>query len=106
MALHAQVQLPLTAQPRRINDGSLWSFPCPHCLDMGAPRAMAALAVDATGKRPAKYRSGSGSVSACFNLRITVVAEHALVGNLPAEVFLVGPVVTRIHCPIAVIRGV
>src|SRR6266478_6628016 len=57
MTLHAQLQLPLPAQTRRVYDCSLRCFPALHSLDVGAPGAMAALAIDATRNGAAKYRS-------------------------------------------------
>src|SRR5258705_8915572 len=106
MALHAQFQLPLPAQPRGVDDGSLRRFPRLHGLDMGAPGAMAALAIDAIGDRSAKNRRRSGSIGTLFNLGITVVAEHALIGDLAAKILLIGAVVTRIHGPVALFFGV
>src|SRR5213079_1667504 len=68
--------------------------------------AVAPLAIDAFGQRTLIYRLGKRHVVSCRDLWISVVAEHAVIRNLPAEAFVIAPVVTRIHSPVAALFGV
>src|SRR5262249_55675878 len=104
MALHAELELPFRTEPGRVYNIRR-SFPGGrlsrlHGLDMRPPGPMASLAIDALGKGAAKGRCGATGVGAILDRRVAVVAKHALEGDLPAEVLVVGAIVAGIHCPV------
>src|SRR5579864_9563424 len=66
---------------------------------MKFPGAMAPLAIDAfphTGKNWIGFRFAPG-----WNLRIRIVAEHAIEADQAPLSLMVWPVITGIHCPVA-----
>src|SRR6266446_2809999 len=79
MALHAQIQLPLAAQPGRVYDCALGCLSRLHRLNVIAPRSVAALAIDTAREGSTKNRGRSHGIGTLFNLRITVVTEHTLI---------------------------
>src|SRR5207247_4028797 len=110
MALDAHLLAAFRAQPCRIDDRPAYIVePRPGSfrqLLVFAPGAVAPLAIDAFGQRTLIYRLGKRHVVSCRDLWISVVAEHAVIRNLPAEAFVIAPVVTRIPSPVAALYGV
>src|SRR5436190_21341435 len=103
VALQAHLHLPFRAQPRWIHDtGTRESaVSTPDSLHVTLSRAVATLAVYAFGEflehRLARIYFAAG---------ITVVAEHALNGDPPAKVPMVGAIVAGTHCPISAVFGI
>ena len=74
--------------------------------DVAAAGSVTSLAIDPFRQRILVDRLGKRLVMAGRDLRIPVVAEHALVGDRAAEAIVIGTVVTRIHRPVASLFGV
>jgi hypothetical protein len=51
-------------------------------------------------------RFGERLVMSRRDVRISIVAEHAVVPDLAAEAFVIGAVVARVHGPVAALFGV
>ena len=104
MALHADFFPTLTAQGCRIYYCLSNLLPrrlAGTCqLHMPLSRPVAPLAVDSLGKRIQIYRFCEGLAVALRNLRIPVVAIHAVVGDFPPKALVVRSVVARIHGPL------
>ena len=110
MALHAYFHLTVRREARWIQDGSAHHGQVALGLkseaDMFFALAVAALAIDSFGKIAGIDRFGEWLFIASGNARVSVVAEHAIVGNGAAEPFVIRAVVTGVHGPIAAVFGV
>ena len=106
MALHADFQLPIPAETRRIDDRLPDLLPRSVGREsgthVGAPRPMTPLAIN-----PLRYWVGEKRKARIAALWITplqrqpVVAEQALAGDRPAEILLPRAIVARAHRPVA-----
>ena len=109
VALHADFELPRGGEPRGIDDGGsdfftvglgVWA-----ARDVIGAGAVAALAIDALGERAGVEGLGAGIVVAGGNLRVGVVAEHALVGDRAVGENVVA-IVAGAHGPVAAVLGI
>src|SRR5271154_5296300 len=102
MALQADFALASGCQARGVDDGSpdLRPLPVPRCLNVRAARAVTSLAVDAFWQCRRKYSLTVRRFRPGWHVRVSVVAEHAIVFDVPVEAFLIRPVVPRVHGPI------
>src|SRR4051812_31048522 len=98
MALHADIHLAVPSESRGINDGPTNLFALRvagvQSCNMGGTRTVTALAVDTFRQVAIEHRLCTCHVRARLHRRIPVVAEHALIGNWPSEVVLIGSVVS------------
>src|SRR5262252_9391319 len=73
---------------------------------MASRRTVAPLAVDSFGQRTGESWLRLQLLMTGGNLRVRVVAEHALVIDLAAGIGLIGRVVPWVHAPVAALLGV
>src|SRR5262249_47877206 len=73
-----------------------------RCLDVGAPRTVAALTVDALRNAAREQRLSAGAIRARRDLRITGVTRQAFIHDLSAEVRLLAAIEARVHAPMSV----
>src|SRR6478672_3023898 len=105
MADHAHFHLALRAEARRVDDRVAYVFPCgaggARELRMPAAGTMASLAVDTFGQRSTRVdRFRKRLIVSRGDLRVPIVAEHAIVTDGTTEAVMVGPVVARVHRPV------
>ena len=79
MALHADLERPFRRKPGRIDD-----LRASARLNVLAAGTVAALAINACRQRRAENEFGSRMVVALRNLGIRIMAEHAVVADLPS----------------------
>src|SRR5262249_5960858 len=109
VTLHAHLELPFRTQPRWIGDrradGSGRRAGLPRRTDVVAARPVATLAIDSFGQAALIHRLTSRLVVPGGDLRVSVVAEHALVGDGPRRQGVIA-VVSRTHRPGAPAFGI
>src|SRR3954469_25257825 len=104
MADHAGFHLPIRTQPARMHNRIpyLAGFClCSRQLHMPCPVAVASLTIDTFRQLPLVNCFCEGLVMSCRNLRIRVVAEHAVVADGPPKAVVVRTVVAGIHRPVS-----
>ena len=102
MALHADFELAIRGEARRVDDGVTnigRRFALQDRLGMGDPGAVAPLAVDALRKVGGEYRSPFDVGIALGDDRIRIVAKHAAVGCGAAEAWMFVTVIAWTHAP-------
>src|SRR5882672_10645420 len=109
MALQTDLHLPRGGQASRVHDGASYHRlrPAqPRCVRMILTRTVAALAIDAIGKAVGPPGGVLPTIGAGRDLRVTVMAKHAAVGDLAAESGMLGKVVGRAHSPMPTVFGI
>ena len=110
MALQADFSLAVGIETRRIDDGGaeVGRFRAGFAggLDVFLPGSVAALAIDAFGKRAGVNRFRAEAGMGGGDRFVTVVTEDAVVGDGPQSVGVVGGIITGGHAPVAALFGV
>src|SRR5438552_3666871 len=102
MALHAYLDLPVRAEPRRVHNCLTYLF---HAgagfrgVDVLAAGTVAPLTIDPFRHALRKHRFSSRNPAFGRNFRNAVVAEHATVGDDACEARMIGAVVAGVHRP-------
>ena len=106
MALHADFQLPVPAETRRVDDRLPYLFPRSIGREsrshVCAPRPMTPLAINPFRNRVGEERkAGIAALRIVAFQRQAVMAEQALAGDGAAEVLLARAIIARAHRPVA-----
>jgi hypothetical protein len=106
MTLHARLELALAIECRRIRNRSTARIDIAFFdrVDVGLPRSMATLTIDALRQRLSEGRT-IAVIPHCPT-RVAVMTRHAVFIDKAAEIHVRGTVVARTHRPITAALGV